>query len=327
MNFRKMLFKKDSNFYSKSVDLLGTTCTITAYGENSKNAIKLSIKRLTTIHNKFSVFNRNSEISKINLSKDLEIKVSCDMLYLIKKSNEYSVVTRGCFDITMQPLVRLWSIGKKDFKVPSKEEIDFIKRNIGYANIKLNEEKSFITKENTFYEISFAAIAKGFATDELRKILIQSNVENAVINLGGNIFVMGRKVDGSSWRVGIQNPFEKTGEYVGYLNLMDKSVVSSGSYERFSIQNGVRYSHIINPIDGYPIQNNLSSISIISNESIDGDGLSTGLYILGWKKALEIVEELEGIECICVLDNKEIHMSSNLKGKFIVTNKEFSLMN
>lgn len=327
MDFRKMLFKKNNSSYSRSFNLFGTTCDIKAYGENSKIAIKECMKRLNEIHNRFSAFNKNSEISKINSKCDLEINISEEAFYLIKKSNEYSRITKGCFDITMEPFIKLWGIGKKDFKVANVEEINFLKQIIGYEKIKLNEEKLSIIRENVFQKISFGAIAKGYATDEVKKILIENKIKSASINLGGNIFVLGTKLDNSLWKVGIQNPFGKTGEYIGYLSLKNKSVVTSGSYERFSIQNGIKYSHIINPIDGYPIQNNLSSISIVSNESIDGDGLSTGLYILGYKKALEIVETLDGIDCICVLENKEVYMSSNLKDRFIIINKEFVLKN
>lgn len=314
MGLKDMFLNKKENSFE--ANLFGTNVKIIACGENSKKAIKCAKNRLMQLHSKLSVFDLNSEVYKINHSSERRIKVSDDIFYLLKKGKEYFNLTEGNSDLTIEPLVKLWSVGKKDFDIPSKDAVELAKKYVGFEKVKI-EDENYITLEK-FQMISFASIAKGFATDEVRKIFLENGVESGVINLGGNVFVLGKKQDNSYWNVGIQNPFKQTGEYMGVLSLANKSVVSSGGYERNSVKNNITYGHIIDVKTGCPVDNEMAGITIISDNSIDGDGLSTGLYILGYKRAIEIVDSLNGVECVCITKNKEVYLSEGLKGKFLV---------
>ncbi|MGL5574199.1 MAG: FAD:protein FMN transferase, partial [Sarcina sp.] len=271
---------------------------------------------------KFSVFNKNSEVSNFNNTKGEPFKCSKDMMELLVKAKNYSKLTEGAFYITSEKLVRAWNIGKKNFELLEQIQVINLLKTINYENINL-DEKNLIASKSENQKVSFGAIAKGYATDKVVDILKKYDIKSAVINLGGNIFMLGENNEGKHWNVGIQHPLKSTGESVGIIGVKSKSIVTLGSYERYSSLNGKMYSHIIDLKTGYPIENNLLSISIISNKSIDGDGLSTGLFILGEKRAFEIIESLEQIECVIILKNKEILLSSGLKNAFMIVDTNF----
>lgn len=310
--------------YEKKEILFGTVCYIKVFGENSKKAVIKSFKELRNLHNQFSLFDKKSEINKLNSSDEKEIICSKDMLEIIKNSLEYSKITNGNFDITSQKLIEFWGIGKENFKIRNKGDIDNIKKYINYKNIFLDEE-NFKVKLGKMQNITLAGIAKGFATDQIVKILVSYNIKNAIINLGGNVYAMGYKEDKNVWNVGIQNPLKSTGQYMGVIGVSNKSIVTSGSYERFSVYNDILYSHIIDLKSGYPVSNEMLSITIISNKSIDGDGLSTGLFIMGLEKALKIIESLNDIECVCILKSGKVVLSSGLIGYFKIIDNKFYL--
>ena len=149
-----------------------------------------------------------------------------------------------------------------------------------------------------------------------------SLLPSALIDLGGNIFALGNKDDGTPWKVGIQNPFKPRGEYIGILSVKNKSVVTSGNYEKYFIKDGERFHHIIDPKTGYPSQSKIISATIISDNSIDGDGLSTGVYILGIDKALKIIEAIEGIDAIFITEDKKVYKTSGIDENILILTDE-----
>jgi thiamine biosynthesis lipoprotein len=144
-----------------------------------------------------------------------------------------------------------------------------------------------------------------------------------LINLGGNIFALGKKPDKTQWQIGVQNPFSKRGEFVGFISIKNKSVVTSGNYERYFISNGKKFHHIIDPKTGYPSESRIVSSTIISDYSIDGDGLSTGVYIMGLDKSIKLIESMKGIDAIFITENKEIYLTSGIKNKFKLIDENF----
>jgi thiamine biosynthesis lipoprotein len=149
------------------------------------------------------------------------------------------------------------------------------------------------------------------------------NIESALIDLGGNIYVHGAKPDGTPWNVGVQDPFKPRGEYIGILKLGDKSIVTSGSYEKYFVKDGEMFHHIIDPRTGYPANSRIVSATIISDDSLDGDGLSTGVYILGVEKSMKLIESLTGIDAIFVTEDRRVYATSGITNNFILTNDDF----
>jgi len=312
-----------SEFYS-----LGTLNQLKVYGKNAKKAIEQSILKLSEIDDKMSVFKEDSEISKINKQAGNQPRiVSKDTYYVIKKALEYCSLSKGAFDITIGPIVALWGIGKKGARIPGINEIKEKLKSVNYKDIVIDKNTSSVLLKNEKQEIDVGGIAKGYAADEVKNILIKNGIKSALINLGGNIFVLGTKEDGSPYSVGIQDPFKARGEFALTISVINKSVVTSGNYERYFTAEGKRFHHIINPSTGYPSESDIVSATIISNNSIDGDGLSTGVYIMGIHKAIKLIEEIKGVDAIFITKNKEVYATSGIRENFILTNDEFVYKN
>lgn len=326
---RSLILKNPGNnetSFSKQFYCLGTIISLTAYGSLAETAINKSEERLNDIDNKMSVFKPDSEISKINFfaSKQFQ-KVSSDTYFVIKKAAYYSGLSHGTFDPTIRPLVKLWSIGKENFRIPTNHEIKESLKLVNYKDIIFEENSSSIMLKNEKQSLDVGGIAKGYAADEINKIFRNYKIKSGIIDLGGNIYTVGKKPNGENWNIGIQNPIKPRGSYVGILSLSNKSIVTSGGYERYSTENNKIYHHILNPKTGYPAENEIISTTIISDKSIDGDGLSTGLYIMGLKKSINLIESLDGIDAVFITKNNKIYLTSNIKNNFNLTNADFSL--
>jgi thiamine biosynthesis lipoprotein len=310
----------------KSSYALGTLINLRACGNKAQKAMDKAFERLNNIDDKMSAFKGNSDISKINLGAGSRGEsVSSDTYFVVKKAIEYSKILEGTFDPTIRPLVTLWSIGTKKEKIPEAAEIETRLKLVNYKDVVLDESNNSIMLKHKEQALDVGGIAKGFAADEVRDIFLQYNIKSGLIDLGGNIFALGSKEDNTPWRVGIQNPFKPRGEFLGILSVKNKSIVTSGNYERYFIRDGKRFHHIIDPKTGYPSESKIISATIISDNSIDGDGLSTGVYILGVDKALKIINAIEGIDAIFVTENKKVYITSGVKDMCMLTDQEFIL--
>jgi thiamine biosynthesis lipoprotein len=308
--------------------VLGTLINLRAYGNAPEAAIEEAFEKLNDIDDKMSAFKENSEISKINSGAGLKAEsVSNDTYFVVKKALEYSKILEGTFDPTIRPLVKLWGIGTKQEKIPQKVEIENTLEFVNYNDVLLEEKNNSIILRKENQALDVGGIAKGFAADEVRNIFVKHMVKSALIDLGGNIFALGNKIDNTPWRVGIQNPFKSRGEFIGILSVVNKSIVTSGNYERYFMKDGRRFHHIIDPKTGYPSESKIISATIVSDDSIDGDGLSTGIYILGVEKSLRIIESIEGVEAILVTEDKKVYTTSGINKIFILTDEEFILEN
>lgn len=320
-------------FYSKFISskpairetfMMGTFVQLKVYGPNAKKAIQESVDRISKIEDEMSLNVENSEVVKINRNAGVASqKVSNDTYFVIKKALEYSNISQGDFDITVEPLVKLWGIGSDKARVPSGKEIQNAISYINYNDVILGDNSEVFLKRNGM-AIDLGGIAKGYAADEIKKIFEKNNVKKAFINLGGNVYVMGDNINGDDWNIGIQNPLGSKGEYLGILKVKDKSVVTSGNYERYFIKDGKRYHHIFNPTTGYPAENGLISTTIVSDKSIDGDALSTATYVLGLEKSLNIIESIKGVDAVFVTNDKKVYTTSGLKEVFQLKDKGFN---
>ncbi|MGH4051449.1 MAG: FAD:protein FMN transferase [Clostridium sp.] len=317
--------KDNTKPVEKDTYLMGTIIQLKVYGKNAEKAADESIKRINDIENKMSVNIATSEISKLNANAGVSAeKLSVDTYEVIQESVKYSKLTGGALDATVEPIVKLWGIGTDKERLPSKTEIDEKLKLVSYKDIILDDKNSTVKIKNTNQAIDLGAIAKGYTADEIKKVLLDNKISSALINLGGNVYALGNKTDGTKWNVGIQNPLSNRGDYLGTISAADKSIVTSGNYERFFIKDGVRYHHIFDPKTGYPAEQGLISTTIISDKSIDGDALSTSTYIMGLDKGLKLVESIKGVEAIFITKDKKVYTTPGLKGTFNLTNKEFT---
>nr|WP_208459969.1 FAD:protein FMN transferase [Clostridium botulinum] len=313
---------------SRETYLMGTIINIKTYGKNADKAVQSSVDKISDIENKMSLNISTSEINKINKNAGIApVKVSKNTFDVIKASLIYSEKSKGSFDITVEPLVSLWGIGTDKARIPSKDEISNALKLINYKDVIINEKESTVMLKRKGQAIDLGAIAKGYTADELKKVLLNYNVSSAFLSLGGNVYVLGNKPDKTPWKIGVQNPLEPRGDYLGIVSVSDKSVVTSGNYERFFERNGKRYHHIFDTKTGYPAEKGLISVSIISDKSIDGDALSTSVYTLGLDEGKKLIESLKGVEAIFVTNDKKVYITSGLKDTFKLTNTDFKLQN
>lgn len=252
--------------------------------DNEKNRQKISSKikkELDKINNIFSTYISDSELSKINnftnLDKEVEISKSLyQVLFLAKKIFKS---TDGFFDVTVHPFIKLWGFEKKQFLFPPKKKIDFIKKNIDGAayTLRKNKQKYSLLKSKQI-SIDLSAIAKGYAVDQIKSLLIENNINNFLIEIGGEMFANGLK-NNSKWKVGIIHPNKQ--ELAKVISLKNRGMATSGDYENFFITNNIRYSHILNPKTGYPIKTSLRSVTVVADSCMEADALATALLAMG----------------------------------------------
>ncbi len=305
--------------------LLGTVVQIKLLDPQPEKLFNEAFSLIQDIENKMSINIEDSEVIRINNNAGKSyVKVSPETYFVIEKGKYYSSLSNGSFDISIGPLVKLWGIGSENAKIPPQDEIDKALSKIDYNNILLNESDKSVMLAKEGMIIDLGGIAKGYAADVIAEFLKSKNVNNAIIDLGGNVLALGENGKTEKWNIGIQNPFEQRNKLIGILNVRDKTIVTSGVYERYFIENGKRYHHILNPFTGYPVENSLMSVSIVADKSIDADGLSTTVFALGLEKGSELVEKLDGIDAIFIDKNKNVYVTKGIKDAFKITNDEFS---
>lgn len=318
----------DSKPLSKTEYFMGTVVTVTLYDNKSEKIIDKAFEEVKKIEHLVSINMEGTELDEVNNNAGIKpVKVSDDTYNIIKKGLEYSSLTNGSFDITIGPLVKLWSIGLPEAKVPTIEEIKEKLQYINYKDVEINDSEKTVFLKNPGMIIDLGGIAKGYTADVIAQTLKDEGVEKAIIDLGGNIYALGEKAENTLWRIGIQNPDQTRGEIVGSINVKDKSIVTSGIYERFIEQDGVKYHHILSPKSGYPYDNEIAGVTIISNKSIDGDALSTSVFSMGITKGLEFINSLPDTEAIFITKDHKIYLTEGSQEIFKLTNDDFEIIN
>ncbi|MGM0411585.1 MAG: FAD:protein FMN transferase [Bacillota bacterium] len=312
---------------SKSEFLMDTIVDMKVHGANAKKALEASFDRMEEIENQMSKTIKESDVYKINKNAENNwVKVDKGTFKVIKKAVEYAKITEGKFDPSISPLVDAWGIGTENAKVPDENEIVKNKSLVNYENILLDSENNRVKFSKKGMAIDLGGIVKGYAADEVRKVLKSYNIKSAFVNLGGNVLTVGSKEDGSLWKIGIQDPRKNRGSVMAALEMKDKTVVTSGNYERYFEEDGVIYHHILNPETGKPTRNNLLSVSIITDDSFEADVLSTSIFIMGLDKGKELIENRKGIEAIFVTEENHVYLTSGLKDKVEIINSDFEII-
>ncbi|MBZ4673857.1 MAG: ApbE family lipoprotein [Spirochaeta sp.] len=295
---------------SQSFLMLGTVCTITIYDHPSEEAFSAAFDRIREIENHMSLHTDSSEIALVNANAGKEaVQVSPDTFAVIGKALEIARLSEGAFDPTIAPLVQAWDIGGENARRPPDEEIAALLPLVDYTKVILEPETREVYLPVEGMALDLGGIAKGYAADEVKQILLDHGVDKAIVNLGGNVLTLGRKVDGSLWRIGIQDPDDGRGAYVMIVELDDTSLVTSGPYERFLELEGEIYHHILDTTTGFPVESDFTSVSIITQSSFLADALSTSVYALGYEKGMDLINSLDGVQAVFLTDDKEVVLS------------------
>ena len=257
----------------------------------------------------FSRTNESSEIYKINNAGGQAVEVSADTITIIEKGIYYSKMSNGAFDITIGSVSSLWDFKSGEHKIPSKKNIFAASSHVNYQNIIIRDNT--VQLSDSKMQIDVGAIAKGYIADRLKEYLVENGVKHAIIDLGGNVLLIGSKADGSDYNIGIQKPFDKTGEPITSVKISDHSLVTTGIYQRYFEKDGEIYHHILDPKTGYPCENNLNSVTIITDSSLTADALSTTCFLLGFEKGMNLVNKLDNVDAIFITDDNQLHYSKN----------------
>lgn len=290
---------------------LNTVITITIYDSQDQQLLQECEKLCQKYEQIFSRTSPESELYKLNHG-ELEDKggvshISKELAELIQESLKYAELSQGAFDPTIGPVSSLWDFTGENPQVPDAEELQQKLPLVDYRQVQLNgQEIRFLQPE---MQLDLGAIAKGYIADRLKDYLEEQGVTSATINLGGNVLCIGGHTDGKPFSVGIQKPFAQRNEVLLSVDVDDLSVVSSGIYERYFESNGTLYHHILNPKTGMPYNNGLTSVSILSSTSVEGDGLSTACFALGLKDGIALLDSLEGVCGVFVDEDGELHYS------------------
>jgi len=294
----------------KTEELMGTFVTITIIDRDVKYgsyAIKEAFKEMRRIEAIMSIYNETSEVFRLNEQGYLE-NASNELLFVIKKSLYYSNISNGAFDITVQPLLDLYTDSfKNNGRPPTEEEIEIQKQLVNYENIII-ENKTILFKKKGI-KITLGGIAKGYAIDRAMLILEKNDIHNALVNAGGDLKAIGTKEHNKSWTVALQNPRDRT-DFITIIPVYNKAVATSGDYERYFVENKSAH-HIMNPKTGKSATD-LISVTIIAKNAIDADAIATAVFVLGEERGLDLIRK-EKAEGLIITNNKEIYRTDGFK--------------
>ena len=319
---------------------LNTAVQITIYDSQDKALLDDCLALCDKYELVFSRTNEKSELYKLNHRKDTSDKdpnadgqttpypvsgtadtwhISEDLASLLSQGLSITRESDGAFDIAIAPLTSLWDFTAEDPKVPDDAAIQKALPLCSSDGVTIDGQDITLPSDDIQFDVG--AIAKGYIADRMKDLLVKKGVKSAIINLGGNVLCIGSKPDGTPFKVGIQKPFADRNETEAVMDITGKSVVSSGIYERCFKQGGKLYHHILNPQTGYPYDNGLISVTIISDQSVDGDALSTTCFALGLEDGLKFAEK-KGVQAVFITEDYELHYTDGFQDEINVTDVE-----
>lgn len=304
---------------SRSEFLLDTYVETTLFGIKDEVVLDDIYDEVRRLEDLLSLYKEGSDLYKLKQANSQPIEVSKETLEIIQKASEYTVMSDGLFDVTLGPLIDLWGITSESPRVPSNDEIEKALSLTGMDKLQIDGNR--ITLEKDMY-MNFGGIAKGYITDVIVNEAKIHGAQGGIFNFGGNIYVMGNKPDGSNFNVGIQRPGDDRNDYFAIFRGTDKSIVTSGVYERFFEYENKQYHHILDPQTGYPAETDLVSVTIISDTCFEGDVLSTTVLLLGLDDAKSLMASLENVGAILVTDDHRVYMTSNLAEHVTIVDDE-----
>lgn len=307
---------------SRYLPAMDTIMEFTVYGSNGQEGLTRCTEIVRELEQLLSVTDSESAVYALNETGTLE-QPDGHITHLLAVTNELAARTDGALDVTVYPVVRAWGFTGEEYRIPGEGELTNLLTRVDWSAVSCGES-SITLPEGAM--LDFGSVAKGYAGSLAADALRDLGVTSALLNLGGNVQTVGGKPDGSDWRIAVKDPFEpESGTPLGVLSLNDEAAVTSGGYERYFEEDGVRYWHIIDPDTGYPADSGLVSVTVVGKDGAICDGLSTALFILGKEKALEYWRTWGGFEAILVEEDGNVTVTAGLKERFELTRENAAL--
>ncbi|WNS40965.1 FAD:protein FMN transferase [Paenibacillus sp. MMS20-IR301] len=318
----------DTKSLEQTFYIYDTVVNIKVFGntveQKNMDDIQAMLERMDV---EFSRTKENGELYAVNQAAGKEaVAVSDETLDIVKLSLKYAEEMDGLYDPTVGPLVDLWAIGEGGEHVPDQADIDKARSLTNYKDVIVDDAAKTVKLAKEGMVLDMGGIGKGYAADRIADYLKAQGLDSAMINLGGSsIIALGNKPNGSPWNIGLQDPDQSRGTQLGTIKISDEVIDASGVYERYFMQDGVRYHHILDPRTGYPSQNGLKSITIMSPNATDADALSTGVFLMGLEEGMKYLEALpEDVEAFFITDDNKIYATSALKERLNLTDPTYS---
>lgn len=301
---------------------MGTDCSVRVYGLDG--TAKDIMDMLSDIENKYLSWRiEGSDIANINenASESESVMPSKWTYSYLENVLDLARKSSGAFDPTLGRVSQLWNLESDNPYIPSKSELTELLLETGWEKINLGDGEVFL-KDGV--QIDLGAVGKGIGCDEARKMLEEADADAAVVSVGGSILTYGKKPDGKPWKIGIANPRNEDGEsYLGSLTIDGTcSISTSGDYEKYVIEDGMRYHHILDPKTGYPADSGLISVTIVCDDGWLSDGLSTACFVLGYEDSLPLLETYQA-EAVFVTEDKEVIVTDGLEDMFTLTDSSY----
>lgn len=304
--------------HKESRFIMDTLIDITVYGTNAQDSVREAFGEYERIYRLANLYDDNSQLAQINRAAGIKpIKADPALIEMLERACDLSAQLDGAFDVSIGPLTELWGIGKKGEFVPSDDEIKEALALVDYRLIQVNREEGTIFLPLAGMKLDMGGIAKGYATDKAVEVLQKRGIKSALVNAGGNVRIIGKRPDGKPWRIGVQNPRKEDGIAAKLALDNWNTMETSGDYQRFIMKDGIRYSHLLDPRTGKQPRGTIS-VTMVLNNSTDGDVFSTALFVLGAEKGLQALQKFPGVEAIFIDETGKISYSPGLNGKIEV---------
>ncbi len=291
--------------------LLGTVVEIQvrdADDKKAEDAISKAFAEMKRIEDLFTTFDNKSPVSRINNSADTIINVESEIYNLIVLCDSITKLSNGCFDVSLNNIIRIWGFDSDNRQIPEASVIDSALKLSGWKDVKLFGENKIFKQRKV--ELNFGAIAKGYAVDKAINILRKSGIKQALVNAGGEVSVIG-----NNWIVGIQHP-DEINSIIKRIKLNGYTVATSGDYEQYFEVDGVRYHHILDPETGYPSKG-LQSVTIINKSNAFADALATAVFVMGEEKGMKLIESLDDTEVMIIDERGRISYSTGFENYIV----------
>lgn len=299
----------------KIINRMGTRISLSIVHPESEKLLEKASHMLADYEARFSANNPKSVLMIVNQQAGIQpVHVDSDLYELIQIGKEYSLSSNLALNITIGPLVKLWKIGFTGARLPDQKEIEERIKLIDPTEIELDADKRTVYLTKKGMELDLGALAKGYFADKLKLFFQKEGVQSGIVDLGGNVLTIGKnpKYKDGYWRVGIQKPSLVRGDLIGAVLVKDKSVVTSGIYERSLKVGEKEYHHIFDSTTGYPIENELASVTIVSDESIDGELWTTLLFMFSPDAAIQYIDNTPGIEALIIIKDNDVKMTRGI---------------
>jgi FAD:protein FMN transferase len=300
--------------HKRKLLMLGSPFEMTVVAKDTLEGnafIDIAVGEVKRIENEISDWIPSTPISEVSRNAGIKpVKVPIEVFELVERAIKVSEITSGAFDISYASMDKIWKFDGSMKEMPTPEAIKKSVERIGYKNIILNKEEHTIFLKKEGMKLGLGGIGQGFIADKIHALLLSKGCNSGLVNVSGDIFAWGTQPNGKPWTVGILNPMNKNKVFATFP-LENSAVETSGSYEKFVIFDGKRYSHIIDPRTGYPAMG-VASVSVFSKQTEIADALATGIFVMGVDVGLDLVNQLKGIECIIVDDKGKIFASKGI---------------